>query len=125
MAQGKKTGGRQRGTPNKATAERQLRAAHGLQTALDEGLLPLDVMLARMRGAPLPNGQKVTDEQFVAAVAAAPYLHARLAATTLKGDPAAPLFQQFVDTRPSIESLLEEYQSKTKDRLTSDSDTRS
>ena len=117
MAQGKKTGGRQRGTPNKATAERQLRAAHGLQAALDNGLMPLDVMLARMRDAPLPNGQKVTDEQFAAAVAAAPYLHARLAATTLKGDPAAPLFQEIVDTRPSIESLLEECLFKTKDRL--------
>src|SRR5690349_13010358 len=105
MAQGKKTGGRQMGTPNKATLERQLRAAHSLQAAKDVGLLPLDVMLARMRDTPLPNGQKVTDMQFAAAVAAAPYLHARLAATTLKGDPAAPLFQQFVDTRRPIESL--------------------
>jgi hypothetical protein len=31
----------------------------------------------------------------------------------LKGDPAAPLFQQLVDTRPPIESLLEEWSSKT------------
>jgi len=38
------------------------------------------VLLARMRDEALPNGQKVTDEQFEAAVAAAPYIHPRLAA---------------------------------------------
>src|SRR5262245_42490042 len=44
MAQGRKTGGRKRGTPNKKTAERleQIRAT---------GKDPLDVMLANMRWA--------------------------------------------------------------------------
>jgi len=107
MAQGKKTGGRKPGTPNKATVERRLRATHGLRTALDDGLLPLDVMLARMRDEPLPNGQRVTDEQFQAAVAAAPYIHQKLAATTLKGDLAAPLFPPtLLDTREPIEEIL-------------------
>jgi hypothetical protein len=45
------------------------------------GLLPLDIMLARVRGEPLPNGKMPTEEQFQAAVAAAPYIHPRLAAT--------------------------------------------
>jgi hypothetical protein len=50
--------------------------------------MPLDVMLARLRGVPLPNGKMPTDEQFRAAEAAAPYLHPRLASTdtTLKSD---------------------------------------
>jgi len=39
-----------------------------------------------MRDAALPNGQKVTDAQFEAAVAAAPYLHPRLAATTVNAN---------------------------------------
>src|SRR4051794_40309265 len=86
MAQGVKTGGRQRGTPNRATIERQIRAAHGVQQAGDEGILPLDVMLCRMRNIPLPNGLMATDAQFEAAVVAAPYLHPRLAATTLQAD---------------------------------------
>jgi hypothetical protein len=34
-----------------------------------------------MRGEPLPNGKLVTDEQFQAAVAAAPFIHPRLAST--------------------------------------------
>ena len=37
-----------------------------------------------MLDKPLTNGKKPTDEQFQAAVCAAPYIHARLAATTLK-----------------------------------------
>jgi hypothetical protein len=45
-------------------------------------VLPLDIMRARMRNAPL-NGQSVTDEQFAAAVAAAPYIHPRLAAVAV------------------------------------------
>lgn len=47
--------------------------------------MPLDVMLARMRDEALPNGAKVTDQQFEAAVAAAPYLHQKLTATTISG----------------------------------------
>jgi hypothetical protein len=41
-----------------------------------------------MRDELLPSGQRVTDEQFAAAVAAAPYLHPRLASsdTTIKSD---------------------------------------
>jgi hypothetical protein len=108
MAQGMKTGGRQQGTPNKATVERRLRAAHGMRTALDDGLLPLDVILTRMRDELLPSGQRVTDEQFQAAVAAAPYMHQKLAATTLKGDPTAPLLPPS-DTRPPIASLIQAY----------------
>ena len=83
MARGQKTGGRQRGALNKTTIERKIRAEHGVQAATAAGLLPLDVLLARMRDEPLPNGQKPTDEQVQAAVCAAPYVHARFAACAL------------------------------------------
>ena len=42
MAKGRKTGGRQKGTPNKATAERQAEIAAS-------GLTPLDFLLNIMR----------------------------------------------------------------------------
>ena len=50
--------------------------------------MPLDVMLAEMRGEKLPNGTRPTPAQFQAAVAAAPYIHARLASTdtTVRSD---------------------------------------
>lgn len=80
--------GRKAGGKNRATIEHEMRARAGIQDALNSGLLPLDVMLARMRGQPLPNGRMVTDEQFQAAIAAAPYVHPRLAATdaTIRSD---------------------------------------
>jgi hypothetical protein len=40
-----------------------------------------------MRDEPLPNGQLPTDEQFQAAVAAAPYVHPRLAAVAVQPVP--------------------------------------
>ena len=86
MAVGKKTGGRQKGTPNKATVERDLRAAQGLKAATLDGLLPLDVMMCRMKNEALPNGSLVADDQLAAAIAAAPYIHPRLAAAVFKGE---------------------------------------
>lgn len=84
MAAGKKTGGRKAGTLNKATVELQIRAKQGVAAALNEGLMPLDVMRARMRDEPLSNGRYVTDEQLQAAIAAAPYIHPKLAMTATK-----------------------------------------
>lgn len=73
---GKREGaGRKVGVPNKITLERELRAANGVESAMKSGVLPLDVMLHRMRGT-----QPVTDNEFAAAVAAAPYIHPRLSA---------------------------------------------
>jgi hypothetical protein len=76
----RKPGGR-----NKATIERELRVVHGVEAAVNGGLMPLDVMLCRMRGQPLPNGRLPTDEQFEAAKAAAPYLHPRVMSTQRRG----------------------------------------
>ena len=103
---GRKWGGR-----NKATVERQLRAQHGIQAAKEDGVLPLDVMLAVMRGEPLPDGKKPTDEQLRAAIAAAPYLHPRLATTTLNATVASGPVKPPLDPEklpPHLRGPLEE-----------------
>lgn len=76
--------GRKHGGRNKLTVERELLAEHGMATAHRTGLMPLDILLARMRDEPLPNGQKPTDAQVAAAVAAAPFLHPKLAAVAVR-----------------------------------------
>lgn len=62
--------------------------AQAKQEAFDGGLLPLQVILARMRNEPLPDGSMATDAQLAAANMAAPYIHPRLASTdtTVKSD---------------------------------------
>jgi hypothetical protein len=70
MAAGRKTGGGSRaGSPNKATAKREAEIAAS-------GLTPLDYMLKVLR-----NPKKPHVERMKAAVAAAPYVHPRLAST--------------------------------------------
>jgi hypothetical protein len=71
-------GGRPLGSRNKTTITRELQARAGVEAAVTSGILPLDVMLARMRNEPLPDGKHPTDEQFEAAVAAAPYIHPKI-----------------------------------------------
>ena len=89
MAKGIKTGGRQKGSVNKKTAE--------VQAAVEAtGVTPLEYMLSVMRSE-APN----TDDAVVlmrhievrmdAAKAAAPYVHAKLAAITLSGDGDNPI----------------------------------
>ena len=59
-----------------------MRAASGMKAAVETGELPLDVILRRMRG-----DVTVTELQSQAAVAAAPYCHARLAAVACVAQP--------------------------------------
>lgn len=61
-----------------------MRARAGVQSALDGGWLPLDILLAKMRNQPLPDGSQVDESQFQAAIAAAPYIHARLASSDVR-----------------------------------------
>jgi hypothetical protein len=70
MAKGEKTGGRQKGSRNKATliAEEAARVA-----LMNPGALPLDYMLAIMRD----DAQSI-NRRIAAAKAAAPYCHPRL-----------------------------------------------
>lgn len=73
MPRGKKTGGRQKGTPNKANAARQ--------AAVEAtGLTPLDYMLATLR-----DETAEPDARKWAAQNAAPYIHPRLAAVEHSG----------------------------------------
>jgi hypothetical protein len=73
MARGRKTGGRQKGTRNRATED--ARAA-----AKATGVLPLDYMLSVMRDTKVDNRRRDT-----MAMAAAPYLHSKL--TTVEAKP--------------------------------------
>lgn len=80
--------GRKKGGRNAATLERQRLALIGIAAAEKGHVMPLDVLLAKMRGTTLPDGTAPSKEQFDAAIAAAPYLHPRLASTdtTIKSD---------------------------------------
>jgi hypothetical protein len=82
MAIGHKTGGRKKGTPNKATAAKEAAIS-------ESGLTPLDYLLMVMRDTGQPD-----DVRRDAAKAAAPYVHPRRAAIEHSGS---------IDTRPASE----------------------
>jgi hypothetical protein len=96
---GKKTGGRKKGTLNKATEAKLARIAKYEAGALKRGCEPLDIMLANMRSA-FEEAQKESDpasalrlRTFAQTCAsdAGPYLHSKLATITHKGDQDAPV----------------------------------
>ena len=70
---GERRGGRQKGTPNKATSHRQARITAS-------GVTPLDFLIEKMRD----EGTDMS-ERIACAKAAAPYVHPKLLATTLAG----------------------------------------
>jgi hypothetical protein len=74
MAAGRKTGGRSKGTPNKATAAKERAIAAS-------GLTPLEFMLAALR-----DEDKTFDVRMDAAKAAAPYVHPRRAPVDSDGE---------------------------------------
>jgi hypothetical protein len=103
-AGGRRAGaGRPGGLKNKRTIEAEFRAVAGIEAALADGIMPLDVMLAKMRRQPL-NGELVSDAMFQAACAAAPYLHPKLSAALVK-DVSTPVSAEARDAR--IMELLE------------------
>lgn len=71
--------GRKKGSPNKKTTEVQRAVA-------ESGITPLEYMLQVMR-APETEPR----ERLAAAVAAAPYVHAKLSAVELSGDKDKPV----------------------------------
>jgi hypothetical protein len=79
MAIGKKTGGRKKGTPNKATAKREREIARA-------GSTPLEYMLKVMRN-PRADGER-RDRM---AVAAAPYVHPKLSTMQHSGPNGGPI----------------------------------
>lgn len=79
MATGKKTGGRQAGSKNKATKARE-------EVIAASGLTPLEFMLDTMR-----NEDQPVNVRLDAAKNAAQYVHPKLSSVVLKGDAANPL----------------------------------
>ncbi len=79
MAAGRKTGGRQKGSPNKATIK-------NLETIKATGLTPLEYLTSVFQDLEADEAKRID-----AAKAAAPYVHPRLNATTVSGDPDNPL----------------------------------
>jgi hypothetical protein len=73
MARGQKTGGRAKGTPNKASAAKA-------EAVAASGLTPLDYMLSIMRDEENPK-----DMRLDAANKAAPFVHPKLAAIEHSG----------------------------------------
>jgi hypothetical protein len=98
MARGRKTGGRQKGTRNRATEEARAAAAA-------TGILPLDHMLSVMRD--LTADPRRRDAM---AMAAAPYLHSRLSPT----EPPTTV------PTPGNSKLVVEFVSPTKSRSDDD-----
>lgn len=94
MAIGKKTGGRQKGSLNKATARREREIAKS-------GITPLEYMLKVMR-----NPKASDDRRDDMAKAAAPYVHPKLASMQHTGPKGGPMQMQTVDlTNASDEHL--------------------
>ena len=79
---------------------------HVAEQLLEEGLTPSAIMKARMLRRPLSNGLLVTNDQFAAACALAPYVHPKLTAMAVRDmTPARP---QIEDSTPSIRLLLQQ-----------------
>src|ERR1043166_5784429 len=81
MALGRKTGGRQKGTPNRATTAREVAIAAS-------GLTPLDIFLSVMR-----DTTRDLAVRLYAARAAAPYGHPRRLAVEHSGPDGSPVKQ--------------------------------
>lgn len=82
MAKGHKTGGRQKGTPNKRTAET-------IAKVEASGLMPLDYMLAVLRDESVPS-----QECMEAAKNAAPYVHSKMSTVEMTGKDGQPIQTQ-------------------------------
>ena len=100
MALGKKTGGRQKGSVNKATARKAAIVA-------ESGLTPLDYMLSVMRedipkDASIETKIAMTSHKMDAAKAAAPYVHPKLATTEITGKDGGPVTLLFTSNDEDI-----------------------
>jgi hypothetical protein len=115
MADGPSKGGRPPGAVNVKTQEVAARII------ADGRLLPLEVLILSMRSlwerAHNVGNPETADELMMRCVAvadkAAPYLHAKLATTTVKGDADNPLVVQqettIVDERKPLDAFIAEW----------------
>lgn len=94
---GKKTGGRKKGVPNRASTQRAVAIA-------ESGLTPLEFMLRIMRDDMTPEDaspeviKAFAELRFEAAKAAAPYVHPRLAAVEHTGKDGGPIETTVTDS---------------------------
>ena len=84
---------------------RHLLALAEVRKTLHAGLLPLEVMLYKMRGVALPDGTLVSEDMMNAAIAAAPYVHPKLQAIAIRPGDAA-LTQEERDRQQTTRSIL-------------------
>jgi hypothetical protein len=110
MATGKKTGGRRKGTPNKATSAAAIRAE-----IAGSGEAPLDYMLRVMRDEAAEPARRDA-----MAKAAAAYLHPTLSAVAVKqlnpdGSPLAPVVNITIE-HPKQPALPSPDEVKSKER---------
>jgi len=101
MAQGFKTGGRQKGTPNKLTSDTRRAIAEGGET-------PLEYMIRVMRDETVEPSRRDA-----MARTAAPYLHPRLLAV----DNNIERDRQFVIRAPRQLDTIEEWEATVQKRL--------
>ena len=81
VPKGKRYGGRQKGTKNRTTLEREAATAAVVAEAKANGIQPLEVLLGSMRKSWAQGDCK---QASLYAEKAAPYVHARLSSTDLK-----------------------------------------
>lgn len=115
MAQGRKTGGRQKGTPNKATAAKQaaLDAAAGLiPPEIIDRLTPAEYLDAVWKA--LAKSGEMTAALKVA-IEAAPYFNAKKVAKAEETPASNEAPRGFVDGPPVAESM-DEWSQRAKDR---------
>ena len=84
---------------------RHMVALAKVRRTVHAGLLPLEVMLYKMRGIALPDGTLVTSDMMDAAIAAAPYVHPKLQAIAIRPGDAA-LTQEERDRQQTTRSIL-------------------
>src|SRR5689334_15000923 len=83
---GERRGGRQKGTPNRATAAKAAAIA-------ESGLTPLDYLVSVLRDETVPRAERME-----AAARAAPYVHPRLSAVAHTGADGGPIeVEQAID----------------------------
>ncbi len=92
----RKTGGRKKGSRNKATAKREAEIAKS-------GKTPLQFLLGRMRSSKVDMGERIE-----CAKAAAPYVHPKLAAIEHHGPDNGPI--PFVMRMPAKEESSEKWE---------------
>ena len=95
-----KSGGRKRGTPNRATAAKAKAIA-------ESGLTPLDYMISIMRNESLEE-----DKRLDAAKAAAPYVHPRLASVDNRVTAEVEMALKPSEKFPGLKSIKPEGEDK-------------